>query len=326
MRVQKTPEAAFTLIEMMVVVAIIGILIAGVFRLIAAAGENTKRAITLTRMEKLQNVLAGYYAEYGTYPPVERIRSADPKIKDAADGQDNEKHESSLSAGNANAAAGAQPLEFTYPSPKSMDKYINIIGDGKYVSVNTALGGQVYSEESWHDTKLFKFGLLSFLLPRVELMGGKALAEERYGGSTPSQSFFKCRQWTRNNVGSLEAVWTRENHACARWMPNFEGTLSGGGSIFGINVTAPHENGLSLVGPFKTGGSASYMLLQITIKDGWGRSLYYYSPPPYQSYRIWSAGPNGNTFPPWVDIKSIPSSDRHTVSGWIKDDLTRFDQ
>ncbi len=50
--------------------------------------------------------------------------------------------------------------------------------------------------------------------------------------------------------------------------------------------------------------------------------LFYYSPPPYQSYRLWSAGPNQKTIPPWVDLNSsVMSQYRTTAAEWMEDDV-----
>ena len=57
----------------------------------------------------------------------------------------------------------------------------------------------------------------------------------------------------------------------------------------------------------------------VTVQDGWWHSFYYYSPEPHQTYVLWSAGPNGRTFPPWMEPSS--SSDRKLVNDWIADDI-----
>ncbi|MBQ9430991.1 MAG: prepilin-type N-terminal cleavage/methylation domain-containing protein [Kiritimatiellae bacterium] len=331
----------FTLIEMMVVVAIIGILIAGVFKLVAAAGENTKRAITAARMQRLQNALAGYHAEYGTYPPVKRVRSGDPEVEDDGDGINQSRNSSSLSAANCNHAAAAQPVDFCFPNVKGLDEYVQIAYKAsRLLSANETIGGQNFSatDADWNNTRIFRFGLMSYLLPRIELMGGINLVNNVGGNKMPSANFFESKQWTKNNNGWSKTkvemrteCWTRENHACARWMPNFEGILYGGMSHFGISTGAPKEAGPRFTSGsggqgFVTGGSSKYVLQIVSIHDGWGRNFYYYSPPPYQTYRIWSAGSNGNTFPPWVDVNSLSAGDRKRVSDWIKDDITRFDQ
>ena len=60
----------FTLIELLIVTVIIVTLMAIVFRLAGTGGESTARAKTLARLQKLSNALSGYYAAFGSYPPV----------------------------------------------------------------------------------------------------------------------------------------------------------------------------------------------------------------------------------------------------------------
>ena len=74
----KKENSGFTLVEIMVVVAVVGMLMAGLFKLISATGENTKKARTVARLQRIQNALAGFYAENGTYPPVQQFCSTNP--------------------------------------------------------------------------------------------------------------------------------------------------------------------------------------------------------------------------------------------------------
>ena len=60
----------FTLIELLIVTVIIVTLMAIVFRLAGSGGDSTARAKTLSRLQKLSNALSGYYAAFGSYPPV----------------------------------------------------------------------------------------------------------------------------------------------------------------------------------------------------------------------------------------------------------------
>jgi len=55
-----------------------------------------------------------------------------------------------------------------------------------------------------------------------------------------------------------------------------------------------------------------------TVVDGWGNDFYYYSPPPYQSYQLWSSGPNGRTFPPWME--KVQGKEK-IINQWIADDI-----
>jgi len=333
-------RAAFTLIEMLVVVVIIGILIAGVFRLMGAAGESNKKALTVARLQKMQNALSGFYAEYGTYPPVVPHDSPDPYARQDPDTGTAKSPATSLlvsdAAEYANKAAGSQPIAFEYPSPDSatLNTYINERYKGiEAENVNDALGQSAASPTlgaRWQDAKIFKFGVLSYLLPRVQLIGGDELAKDNPDPEqVPDMNFFGSQQWSKNNAGSRAAQSARENRAVARWLPNFENSLYGGYNNMcnmGINTAEPEHGGPHFSGPYRTQSSPKYMLMSMTIHDGWGHELYYYSAPPYQSYRIWSAGPNGITFPPWITLESLPSEkDREMATLWIEDDIVRFD-
>lgn len=310
----------FTLIEMMVVIALIGILIGGVFRLIGLAGENARESITIDRIQRLENALSGFYAEYGTYPPVARHGSADPFKKDPSDttGSDG------FSTANANRAARCQPMGYEFPTPTSLDDYIVTLYNGTAYSANRNPQAFASDKTDWDDVKLFRYGVLSFLLPRLSVIGNF-----RDGGANnrPAEEFFNYAQWTRFNssrTGQYLDQLDRETTVCARWMPNFEGIIRGGKTLFGVD-THERDQGYPRFSssPYSTGGGNRHVLAVMTIVDGWGNELYYHSNPPYQSYRVWSAGPDGKTFPPWVPMTSLTADQRKTVNGWIKDDIAR---
>lgn len=127
---------------------------------------------------------------------------------------------------------------------------------------------------------------------------------------------------------------------CARWMPNLEGVCSCNTQvkIFGIDIRDERGGGVmdnleiqylapSLRGAtFAAGGNYTdqYLLDGITVNDGWGRELYYYSRSPYQSYTLWSAGPDGKTFPPWLAQDNLGGSELDFKAKWTKDDITHM--
>ena len=325
---------AFTLIEMMVVVALIGILIGGVFRLIGAAGENAKRAETIDRMQRVENALSGFYSEYGTYPPVARHGSPDPLQETDEDRNDDEYKklttEEARLAYRSRRASRCQPMAFEFPTIKAMDNFINQRwgSDGIY-SANQNPGAFDSTKTKWEEVKLFRFGVLSFLLPRLEVIGNF-----RTGGGEddrPAEEFFDFQQWKQYNdsrKGSYDVQLTRESTACARWMPNLEGLVCGGKPLFGVE-TAERDAGYP---QFSTGYSQGtgnrHILSRMTVRDGWDRELFYYSAAPYQSYRIWSSGKDGNTFPPWIPLDILKQKNATSliwVNKWIKDDIARFD-
>ena len=62
----------------------------------------------------------------------------------------------------------------------------------------------------------------------------------------------------------------------------------------------------------------------MTVADGWGNEFYYHSEVPYQSYRLWSAGPNLRTFPPWLDLGKFSQKEQETIANWTKDDISHL--
>ena len=121
---------------------------------------------------------------------------------------------------------------------------------------------------------------------------------------------------------------------CARWMPNFEGIISGGRTFFGVKtadgdrpyLSVSKDSYISLHSPKGYSGSGSggslYLLDGMTIRDGWGNEFFYYSEPPFQSYQLWSAGPDGRTFPVWYDRGKLGSSELKIVKEWTDDDIS----
>jgi len=111
----------------------------------------------------------------------------------------------------------------------------------------------------------FSFGLCAFLVLRDQTaVKATTLA--------PITGLFNTPTWVSNNLTSatdgngnpLDS--DRDQAAVNRWAP-----------LLGTTIEQ-HENGAP---------GTMY-----TVRDGWGRDLYYWSPPPYQTYDIWSAGPD----------------------------------
>ena len=63
-------KKAFTLVELLIVVVVLVTLMAVTFRLSSIGSNQTARNKTVSRLQKLENCLSGYYAAFGTYPPV----------------------------------------------------------------------------------------------------------------------------------------------------------------------------------------------------------------------------------------------------------------
>ncbi|MEI8138826.1 MAG: prepilin-type N-terminal cleavage/methylation domain-containing protein [bacterium] len=66
-------RCAFTLIEMLVVVAIILILAGMTLKIIPLVTRKTGQVATLRILEQVKNALGGFYATYGVFPPVNSV-------------------------------------------------------------------------------------------------------------------------------------------------------------------------------------------------------------------------------------------------------------
>ena len=66
---------AFTLIEVMVVTVVISILLALSVRIIGIGEDSSRRNTTISRLQRIENALSGYFAAFGSYPPVAALYS-----------------------------------------------------------------------------------------------------------------------------------------------------------------------------------------------------------------------------------------------------------
>ncbi len=388
-------KKGFTLIELLVVTVVIVALMAVIFRLTGIAGSASETKTTVYRMQCLENCLSGYYAAFGSYPPVP-LQNASRNIfrKTSGEVQSDDPNDSwgegeDLHSESVEAACRAQPVRVSYPPPEgsyaSFERYKQQVqsayNDGVFdgntsgkekvqswlgrsledVSGSPGFLNPYQKEKSYNQLQLFRFGLMSFLLPRYRFMLDCAKGT---GGGSKAAAFNNAidnfAQWTdpdnnslppRMDTGTSYASWKDfcneiggdndwqidlipSQAVCARWMPNLKGTVVSGPQrkFFGVTVaehggmipeirSAPNFN-LYFPGGY-SGGSQSrgYPLVSYTVKDGWGKDLFYYSPAPYQMYVLWSAGPNGLTFPPWVDLEQLSSSQKTTAIKWMSDDI-----
>lgn len=355
-------KKAFTLVELLVVVVVIVTLMAITFRLAGVAGSSNNRNITIERMQRIENALSGYYAAFGSYPPVDLHAKRNVYLRaDLITGDQEDAEDSELKWENVRAACRAQPFSARFPFAKDMHDYVKAVSDIVVQRANSSdsrykeyqdreilkqgftalddfngLSG-VEDESSWQAIKIFQFGVMSFLMPRYMFM---------LTGVEDLSDLDRCAQWKASNRysanpnnGMTFSSWQNQlrykslirrfpsQAVCARWMPNFEGIVNCTGSpeFFGVKVSNGSGGSLSAessdIEVFKNGGM-NYVLDCMTIYDGWHQEFYYYSPAPFQSYRLWSAGPDGKTFPPWVPLDSIKNeSDKRTAAGWMADDI-----
>ena len=387
-------EAGFTLVEMLVVVTVIVTLVSIVFRLSSIGGDSAARSTTITRMQRLENCISGYYAAFGSYPPVKLHgnRGIYYKVNDYGIQQveNDDPDPSELVWERVEAACRSQPVGMNFPFPSYMGDYVKKVSetltelhnngdeDSPYVK-NPALANRFdaldepsmlsakYDEGDWAACQVFRFGLMSFLLPRYLVMMGH----------DDDDLYRKFAQWNNNNQlpcrfedGSPYRTWAELNAevkqlgggrqngnawkvealasqaVTARWMPNLEGILrcERDLKLYGVTVSGDGGRNVCISNPnpilytaadsqsgenSSSGGAEQYALDGVTCCDGWKNEFYYYSAPPYQSYRLWSAGPNGMTFPPWISQEEIErdktlSGERKRIENWLADDIVHM--
>ena len=368
-------KKGFTLVELMVVVVVLVILMSVTFRLAGVGSDSEARNRTVNRLQRLENCLSGYYAAYGSYPPVKLHGNRNFKLRTDEHGlQEDEELADSLDRDTEEvkrsvlAACKAQPIGMTYPfNKKSSKTFVETLRD---MLMEANPGNSLYNFEpliepsiisdkarrqsDWRETQVFKFGLLSYLLPRYLLV---------MGGDADNDDFFGFEQWKANNQlpsrfsdGMPFESWDKVNAAmkedgdgeiepwmiavlpsqstCARWIANLEGQLSTlqKTELYGVDVRDPDSAGTSPIDVYPADGTAKSSSQQffpdrITVLDGWRNEFFYYSPPPHQSYRLWSSGKNGKTFPPWLtdeEMGALSKGERTAVENWIADDIVQM--
>ena len=395
-------ESGFTLIELLIVVTILATLMTIMFRLGTTSADESKRIKTITRLQKLENCLSGYYAAFGSYPPV-KVYGSRNIYTETKNGVQTENSNNRLVWSQIDAACRSQPLEACFPFAdneagrklgETYSSYYEEIGsnwsdDARrrfcsgfttdfYSMVNSS---GYWDTDSWEKVQIFKFGLLSYLLPRyLVMMKGK---KEFYGAGGANA----CAQWRNNNDQCFNAVTGRamnwnevyesverdENNTdesnsynlkngmdqyvqvanipsqavCARWISNLEGICATGhcknmDRVYGVSIKdesydmfeADEDHAPAHLNIYSPGNAEGnyYILDTITVYDAWCRNFYYYTPNGAQSYTLWSAGPNGRTFPPWVDKTGLldekpydqEKESKYTVADWIADDIIRM--
>ena len=355
----------------MIVVVVLVTLMGITFRLTGIGSESSYRSTTISRMQRLENCLSGYFAAFGSYPPVALHASRNIYLAVDDYGNQTGSETGNLNWNSVNAACKAQPVAVRFPFASTMVDYVDKLSmiyvercnsnDTRFKAYQTDAARKKYSggfhsvsdlssvsgwknDSSWQEVKIFQFGLMSFLLPRymymVDFMKDSGTFKDSNG------QLDDCKQWTANNTissnpinGDTYSTWKAQfsnmrdsvvrlipsQAVTARWRPNLEGLVSCSGNkeFFGVRISDGTGGSLDAgETPTVEVFEGNTVLDHMTVKDGWGREFYYYSAPPYQSYRLWSAGSNGYTFPPWVPLDTLSSdADRKTASNWMADDV-----
>ena len=379
-------KSGFTLIELLIVTVVIVTLMGLVFRLAGSGGESWARAETISRLQKLSNALSGYYAAFGSYPPVPlqgRSRDINTRVDNsgsmgygiqyAADEHndikgskwDGNTEAAKTARRQIEAACRAQPVAAICPyrpdggEDIAIQTLCRVLQLPKIYKAIDVYGGFNRDSPMWADNQVFMFGLMSFLLPRYQFMldGMDEIYGENPDGPWYSNNRIpilmngnRKQTWNvlRTSLGKSDGSEPREEEdepdsvriykamldnlssqaVCARWMPNLAGIVittpvASHTTFFGVDTNDPHDYNNSaskwcIIGPQGAGGEPIYAQMKKTVADGWGEEFYYYSPPPYQSYQLWSSGPNKCTYPPWMEKVSGQET---TINKWIADDI-----
>ena len=233
--------------------------------------------------------------------------------------------------------------------------------DGKNRDNGRTWDGKPIRASDWTNIQLFNFGLMSYLLPRYLIMMGHSNRDIyddfsqwsvnntlpcRPDNGVPYQSWRELNQDFSNEADRWKVALIPSQAVTARWLANLQEMLccESDHVVYGVSLKSREEidgqdfsAGNTGLTPYTSGdsqsdsggGSQQYGLDQISCKDGWKNELYYYSPPPYQGYRLWSAGRNKRTFPPWITDEAIEQDpvlkgSRQAIYNAISDDIVHM--
>ena len=89
-------KRGFTLIELMIVMAILVTLMAVMFRISGIGADADNKTRTIVRLQRLENCLSGYYAAFGSYPPVKMHGARDIYLSVGEHGIQSDKRNESI--------------------------------------------------------------------------------------------------------------------------------------------------------------------------------------------------------------------------------------
>ena len=220
-----TVRSGFTLIEMLVVIAIILVLSGIVLRATSLVLRHTATGRSQHDLQQLQNALNEYYAEYGNYPPCTEVpyeyegwmTRMIPALRTILDGE-------------------ASP-QFNNPELSGFIADMERPGGWPQCDPGRAIG--------------YRYGLVAYLYPR-----------------------------DRGQTHWYDRDTERDKAAKARWS-NF---------LRDVNLVKDNPGGCRKM---SLGAEMLFTNLVDTIQDAWRNDYQYISKAPYQSYKLWSKGPDG---------------------------------
>jgi len=218
---------AFTLIEMLVVIAIILIMSGIVLKTTGLVLRSMAKSKAQHDLQQIQNALNEYHAEYGNYPPVDFLAY---------------EYEGDKTRKRLTVDWLADPTRNTPGLPDFVPDMGGRSGWPMPPGSPALVGREGLG---------YRYGLVAYLWPR-----------------------------DRGQVHWYDKDTDRDKAAKAKWA----GYLADVGLAGGENAHT-----------ISTPAAMVFTNAVETIRDPWRQDYHYVSRPPYQSYKLWSDGPTGNS-------------------------------
>lgn len=252
-------RGAFTLLEMLIVIAVIVALAGMVFRMVAMIGKSNDISATRAKLEKTAAALEEFKALYGKYPPV------------------------------YNYEGEGQPVRYEYPVENTWGWGADGESAAREVCRTDKTGPVQWKSEQ---NRIFTFGLCSFFVPRYNGTAERGPTPFVGGGLAYADGVSQWKNYNSKDDGTADVGDSeRDLNAIRRILPNLEAKLGPDGRIEKNGILTFWEcvSAIKIPGVSRT----SVTNIQATIVDAWDRSIRYSSRPPYETYRLWSVGPDG---------------------------------
>lgn len=264
----------------MIVILLIVTLAGMSFRMVAVMGRNNDISKTRAKLEQVGNALEEYRSIFGKYPDVKFYPIYEPSPESGA-----------------KRIGTWQPVGYEFPSEFSYNQQLPIKDVKRDFQQKLRYG-------SGEDKTgiIYTFGLVSYFVPRYNGAAGngetiRQLAGyiERGSGSGTLSDDEAIKQWTLVNSRRSGAYGDSERDlsAARRILPHL------GTYLMGDDTPNKSKGIIAWLGGANDGtarnisGRFSVTNLSATIRDSWYRELRYRSLPPYDSYELWSLGPDG---------------------------------
>jgi len=256
-------NSGFTLIEMMIVFLVIIVLAGMVLRLVGLTGVRNAEAITRERLERVAQALEEFRAIYGRYPPVDYYPDRDQP----------------------------QPLDYEFPL-----KGDNTMPDS---IKNTILSLSQNDKNIWSPTygRVFTFGLLSYFFPRYRSHAERAPDDLIGRRGDRYDKKWALNQWSQYNEANVDGDIgdiMQNIESSRRILPFLGASIRPDGTVEKYGIVRVHHP-RRYVNEAHEREERFYVTEQLVIWDGWDRPIHYRSRPPYDSYRLWSSGPDGQS-------------------------------